>query len=53
METERENQRVRRKRPERSVKPQRETWGTGQHNDVISIDSQGEQIFTVLYDCYH
>lgn len=51
--TEREKQRVRRKRPERSVKPQGEAWGTGEHNDVISIDSQGEHIFTVLYSCYH
>lgn len=53
-ETEREKQRVRRKRPERSVKPQRERrGGRGKHNDVISIDSQGEQIFTPLCDCYH
>lgn len=43
-------QRVRRKRPERSVKLQREAWGTGEHNDVISIDSHGEHIFTVLYN---
>ncbi len=52
-QTERENQRVKRKRPESGVKPQREAWGTGEHNDVISIDSQGEQIFTLLYNCYH
>lgn len=48
-----EKQRVRRKRPERSTKPQREAWGTREHNDVISIDSQGEQIFTPLCNCYH
>lgn len=52
--TEREKQRVRRKRPESSVKPQREAWGDGgKHNDVISIDSQGKQISTVFYDCYY
>lgn len=55
-ETEWEKQQVRRKRPERSLKPQREAWGTGKHNDVISIDSQGEQICslcTLFYNCYH
>lgn len=35
------------------MKPQGEVRGTGEHNDVISIDSQGEQIFTALYNRYH
>lgn len=41
------------KRPERSVKPPGESWESGQHNDVIRIDSRGEQILTVLNNCYH
>lgn len=40
-------------RPERRVKPRREAWGDGEHHDVISIDLQGEQIFTALHNCYH
>ncbi len=52
-ETEQEKQRVRRKRPKRSVKPKGEAWGMGEHGDVISIDLQGERIFTVRYNCYH
>lgn len=40
--------------------PERGVWGlcgvgvgVGGCDDVISIDSQGEHTFTVLYSCYH
>lgn len=36
--------------------PERGVWGHGGEggcDDVISIDSQGEHTFTVLYSCYH